>query len=97
MIAVNTCDNNNTSTNSGCAGITLYGSGSVNNRVENNHIAGTGYAGLNVGGTNNLIIKNSVFGNGAKDYLITGTQITGPIITATGAISSTSPWANFAF
>jgi parallel beta-helix repeat protein len=95
VITGNNCDYNNTSVNSGCAGITIYFSSG--NRIENNHVTGSGYAGINVSGSNNIIIKNSVTGNGLNDYLITSGQITGPFINATGIIASSNPWANFAF
>ena len=95
VITGNNCDYNNTSVNSGCAGITIYYS--TGNRIENNHVTGSGYAGINVSGSNNIIIKNSVTGNGLNDYLITSGQITGPFINATGIIASSNPWANFAF
>jgi parallel beta-helix repeat protein len=90
---------------SGCAannnatGIYIQG---ARNRVEDNHAVKNSYAGIyvdNGGGsyTNNLIIGNSAEGSGGGNFIITGTQITGPIITATGTITSTSPWANFSF
>ena len=95
LITDNSCTSNNVSNISGCAGITIYYCNG--NRIENNHVAGTSYAGIVVNGSNNIIIKNSVSGNGLNDYLITSGQITGPFITATGIIASSNPWANFAF
>jgi len=49
-----------------------------------------------VTGTNNVIIKNSAIGNG-NDYSITSGNIVGPLITVTGIITNSNPWANFSF
>ena len=74
---------------------------SANNRIENNQLIGNGAAGygitFNNSPTGNLVIKNFVSGNGAKNYGISAPIIFGPIITATGSIASTSPWANFSY
>jgi hypothetical protein len=43
------------------------------------------------------VIKNSVSGNGANNYLTPGSQIVGPLITTTGTITNSNPWANFSF
>ena len=77
--------------------------GGSNNRVEDNHCAANGTIGILVGNgssdTNNIIIKNSVSGNGANNYVVPGAQIVGPIITNTvsGIITNSNPWANFSF
>ena len=74
-----------------------------NNRVDDNHCMASGYAGIQVaagsGFINNIIIKNSVFGSGANNYIIPVGQIVGPIITNTvsGIITNSNPWANFSF
>ncbi len=85
--------NNTTYTSTSC-GIILEG---ANNRVEGNHVTGhaSGY-GIEYDfstGTNNVIIKNSVVGNGANNYSPSGggNNDIGPIGTAA---LSTSPWAN---
>jgi len=85
--------------NNNVDGIYIQG---ARNRVENNHAANNTAYGLFVdngtgGATNNIIIGNSMAGSGAANFLITGTQITGPIITATGTITNSNPWANFSF
>ena len=75
-------------------------SGAGRIRIENNHVTGTIYGILIVGGgsnTNNIIIGNTVVGSGVDNYTISSGQISGPIISTTGTISSTSPWANFSF
>jgi len=96
----NTCNGNNTTTNSSAAGIYIN---DKNNRVEDNHVAASGYAGIQVynysGYTNNIIIKNSVIGNGANNYIVPNSQIVGPLITNTvsGIITNSNPWANFSF
>lgn len=91
---------NNAANSAGVASISVQNS---NCRVENNHITSSGPAGsgiLIVGSvTNNLIIRNSVFGGGANNFIITGGNITGPLITNTvsGFITNANPWANFSF
>jgi len=93
----NTCIGNNYSAEPTKAGIYINDS---NNRVEDNHVTGSGVAGIMIAGSyypNNLIIKNSVAGNGTNNYVVPGAQIIGPLITATGVITNTSPWANFSF
>jgi parallel beta-helix repeat protein len=92
----NNCIGNNTANVSSSAGIYIDAS---NNRVEDNHVTASGYAGISVNSSysGNLIIKNSVFGNGGNDYLTPGSQVVGPFITTTGTISSANPWANFSF
>jgi parallel beta-helix repeat protein len=71
------------------------------NRVEGNHLVNNGSYGLYVAGgsgySNNIVIGNSAAGSGTANYSISGTQITGPIITATGTITNSNPWANFSF
>jgi parallel beta-helix repeat protein len=91
----NTLAGNNNGNDANSAGISISGS---NNRIENNHVIGSGAAGYgiqfnNAGAVNNIIIKNTVAGNGAKNYSIAGggANDIGPVGTAA---SSTSPWAN---
>ena len=96
-ISGNTCLGNNFNASTGDAGIFLNAS---NNRVEDNHVAGSGFAGIQVASgapTRNLIIRNSVYGNSANNYLTPGQQIVGPLITTTGTITNSNPWANFSF
>jgi hypothetical protein len=96
----NTCIGNNTGAVSYEAGIYIVG---TNNRVEDNNVTASGYAGIQVVNssyaTNNLIIKNSVSGNGANNYVLPAGQIVGPLITNTvsGIITNSNPWANFSF
>jgi hypothetical protein len=90
---------------SGCTANNNYFGIVVNaarDRIQDNHITmssseGNGIYVEGTGDTNNLIIGNSVAGGGAFNYSISGTQIIGPIITTTGTITSSSPWANFSF
>jgi parallel beta-helix repeat protein len=88
------------------SGCTAYNNGfgiainGARNRVEDNHIVigsggGTGIYVDGTGYTNNLIIRNSV--TGGNNYAISGTQIIGPIVTTTGTITNSNPWANFSF
>lgn len=72
---------------------------SSNNRVENNHVTGSGPAGYGISivgsssVTNNIVIKNSVEGGGANNYSINTTyNDVGPIGNAS---TNASPWANF--
>jgi parallel beta-helix repeat protein len=100
VVIGNTCIGNNTANSSSFAAISIYGS---NSRIEDNHVSASGYAGIMVYNdstlTNNIIIKNSVFGSGANNYIIPVGQIVGPIITNTvsGIITNSNPWANFSF
>jgi parallel beta-helix repeat protein len=96
-ITGNTCLGNNANAGASDAGIYLNASDS---RVEDNHVAGSGHAGIQVasgGPARNTIIKNSVSGNGANNYLTPGNQVVGPLITATGTITNLNPWANFSY
>lgn len=78
-------------------GIVVSGS---NNRIEDNHIAAGFNAGFYLNNStysNNLIIRNSVSGDGANNYFIVGNQVVGPLITTPGTITNSNPWANFSF
>jgi hypothetical protein len=90
VIAGNICTGNNTSGSATDAGIYVAES---NNRIENNHVTASGYAGIkvNTAYTNNVVIKNSVAGNGGNNYIGTAFNDFGPIGTAA---TTTSPWAN---
>ncbi len=72
-----------------------------NNRIENNHISYSGVAGSGIATAvnyqGNIIIRNSVTGGGATAYSILGSQIVGPIISASGTITNLNPWANFSY
>lgn len=98
VVVGNTCIGNNTSGNTADAGIVVFNS---NNRVEDNNVVGNGYAGIAVsaaeGGVNNVIIRNTVSGNGTNNYVVPGSQIVGPLITTAGTITNSNPWANFSF
>ena len=99
-ILANYCDGNNTYNYSSEGGISTIGG---TNRIEGNYLTANGYSGITLNSnssyTNNIIIKNSVVGNGANNYIITGGQISGPIVstTAAGVITNSNPWANFSF
>lgn len=90
QISSNTCNGNNTSGGVTDAGIYIDDS---NNRVEDNHVTGSGHAGIQVdsGYANNVVIRNTVFQNAGNNYLGTVNNDFGPIGTAA---TSTSPWAN---
>ena len=91
QIIGNTCIGNNSSADVNEAGIFINDS---NNRVENNHVSASGHAGIQVNNAayvNNVIIKNTVSGNGVNNYLGTGGNDFGPISTA---VTASSPWAN---
>jgi parallel beta-helix repeat protein len=79
-------------------GIGISGS---NNRIEGNNVSASVNGGIFYGGigSDNIIIKNSVNGNGANNYLSLTGQIVGPIITnaVSGIITNSNPWANFSF
>lgn len=77
-------------------GITVLGDGS---RIEKNTVQGGPDAvRVDASGDDNLIIgnfaQNPTSGNGFANVNAANNQI-GPVVTAGGSISSTSPWANF--
>ena len=91
VVGNNFCGNNTSST-LGTSGINITSS---NNRVEDNHVTGTGAGGYGIlvtGATNNVVIKNSVADSGANNYSITALNDVGPI---GNAATNTSPWGNF--
>ena len=96
----NTCLNNNTSISSSHAGICII---NKNNRVEDNLVTGSGYAGIQVinssSYSNNIIVKNTVISSSVTNYSIPTGQIVGPLITnaVSGVITNSNPWANFSF
>jgi len=98
QVTGNTCKGNNTGNSASYAGIYVNDS---NNRIENNFLHGNGASGsgILVNGvySGNIIIKNSVSGNGTNNYVVPGAQVVGPLITTTGIITNSNPWANFSF
>lgn len=98
LVTGNVCVGNNSSRDANSAGIYVSG---FNNRIEGNHVTGTGSGGYGItvaGGTGNIIIRNSVEGGGTN-YTFDSTQIVGPIVsnTVSGIITNSNPWANFSF
>jgi hypothetical protein len=82
------------------AGNGLGGTGSgiylwVGNHCEGNTVEGND-VGVQAASTGNFIVRNSARSNTAH-FQTAGTQTIGPIITATGTIATTNPWANFAY
>lgn len=65
------------------------------NRIEGNNVIEND-RGIDVDAAGNFIVRNSASGN-TTHYAITGTQTIGQIITATGTISTSNPWVNFAY
>jgi hypothetical protein len=100
VINDNLIKGNNTGNSAFVDGVTID---SANNRIENNQIIGNGAAGSGYGisylnsPTGNLVIKNFVSGYGANNYGLNAPIIFGPILTATGSIASSNPWANFSY
>ena len=96
QIIGNNCQHNNTSGSSFHAGIFIYDNA---NRVEDNQVTDSGHAGIQVDGgyVNNVIVKNTVIDNGTNNYLIPAGQVVGPLITNTGTITNSNPWANFSY
>jgi hypothetical protein len=102
LVYGNTFSGNNTVNEGNGAAIFINASG---NRIENNFVVGSGPAGFGIlinvaeGYTNNVVVRNSVQGNGANDFYFNSAQLTGPLITGVslGIITNSSPWANFAF
>lgn len=83
----------NTSDGNG-AGIHATGN---DNRIEGNNVTDND-RGIDVGLAGNFIVKNTASGNPAgAHYVFIGVQTVGPIVSATGTIVNTNPWANFEF
>ena len=72
---------------------------SSHSRVEDNHVAANSSAGIYCQGpySGNIIVKNSVSGSGGNNYDVIAGNVLGPLITTTGTISSSNPWANFSY
>jgi hypothetical protein len=91
QIIGNTLNGNNSSLSAGDAGIYLDDS---NNRVDGNHVTANGYAGIQVNASyvGNVVVRNTVSGNGSNNYINPGgVNDFGPI---GNAATNTSPWAN---
>jgi hypothetical protein len=95
-----------TSNSPGIHIISVNGNG-TSNRIEGNEVF-TSNPGIQVDGTNNLVIRNSVGSGGSSPYkiaaansalVVRGTVNPSPIDGQTGgaAIGTTDPWANIAF
>ena len=87
---------NDTSGSSGLGALVVQSS---NNRIEGNHITGSSGVGIwipsgapYITDYNNIVIRNSVIGFGANNYIIVSGNDVGPIGIAS---TSASPWANF--
>jgi hypothetical protein len=104
----NTCDQNNQQDTSG-AGLSAIGTG---NRIEANSCnsnAGANGDGFFIGGSNNLVIRNSARGNGTNYHFYinnrygTIVDLTASSVDVPSANSGSStlgtfdPWANFAY
>ncbi len=95
LITGNILAGNNAANNSNSGGIVMEGN---DNRIEANHVTGSGQAGYGIafnfsGYNNNVIIRNSVSGNGGNNYSTAGggANDCGPVGSAA---TSSSPWAN---
>ncbi|MBL9030414.1 MAG: right-handed parallel beta-helix repeat-containing protein [Phycisphaerae bacterium] len=67
------------------------------NHIEGNFVTGNAISGIrsDTGNSiNNFIVRNTAKGN-AFNFTLPGVQTIGPIITTTGTITTTNPWANF--
>ncbi len=92
----------NTITANGDDGISLNGAGAIDNLVEGNFLSGNSRGLiLQAASTNNVVIRNTAVRNTNGNFPSPGANIFGPIVTSTGALSTTngapglSPWANF--
>ncbi|MEL6329926.1 MAG: right-handed parallel beta-helix repeat-containing protein [Planctomycetota bacterium] len=105
-IARNHCDSNGTDVSFTGAGIFISGS---DNRIEANSVA-DGENGIQLNGTGNLIIRNSVARTTSTEYIIPAANRYGRIVdlrssatvavsgaSATSTLTTSDPWANFAY
>ena len=94
------CDGNsireNTITKNTNRGIALYYADG--NRIEANHVSGTtgasSYGIRTANSENNFILKNTCVGQ-VNNLSLDPHDTYGPIVTNTGALAGTDPWANF--
>jgi len=100
LIINNLFGGNNAANNASGAGISIWGS---RNRVEGNHVTGSGPAGYGIyianapsSYTNNFVVRNTVAG-GVNNFSYNSSQLIGPLITIApaGIITNSNPWANF--
>jgi hypothetical protein len=96
-LILNNTVSGNGQTATGSAGIRVNG---ANNRIDGNNVLNHSRAltdvGIQVSAAGNLVVRNSASNNTAN-FSITGVNTVDPVITATGTITSTNPWANFEF
>jgi hypothetical protein len=90
-ITGNVCSGNGNGVSDG-AGIHATGAG---NHIEGNTVIAAD-RGYDVDAAGNFIARNTAR-SCTTAYATTGTQTIGPIITATGTITTSNPWANFAY
>jgi hypothetical protein len=93
VVRENEISNNN---NAFAVGVSFSGNF---NRIEDNLINFNGAFGISnsvSGSAHNLVIRNFVGGQ-VSNISLSGQQVVGPIITTTGTITNSSPWANFAY
>jgi len=81
----------------------IHLSGVSGNQIENNQVSGLSSTGIyTTGGSGNLVVKNVCYGL-SPNYNLSTDDTTGPIVTASGTLSTTngaaglSPWANFSW
>jgi parallel beta-helix repeat protein len=94
------CDGNtireNTISKNAARGISLYLADG--NRVEANHVSGvtggTSYGIRMFNTMNNFILKNTCVGQ-TNNFYLDPDDTYGPIVTNSGALAGTDPWANF--
>lgn len=74
--------------------------GGFANRVEGNHVQ-SGGAGIEVQGSRNMILRNSVWGTANGNFSIADGNTFGPVVNASGDLSAIEnadhPWANFVY
>lgn len=91
LVQGNICDSNGL----GGDGAGIHATGS-DNRIDGNTVTDND-RGIDVDSSGNIIVRNTASGNTTSSFDWMGTQTLGPIITATGTITTTNPWANFIY
>ena len=87
----------------GIVGTTLY----TDCRIEGNHVAGNTGPGIQVTGTENVIVRNVSLDNGLAAYFIGASNQVGTVVSAVDAVgvfgssggnldATVGPWSNFA-
>lgn len=70
-------------------------SAGAESRIEGNNVM-RNYIGISTaGGYDSVVIANTARSNSVNNYVTAPSDLIGPVVTGSGTIASTNPWANF--